>query len=85
MFGLQLVIGIFMTSKAYPYLGRYDSEKYFYSPEKGEKCKFPSIHDPPSTDLSVIVPAYFEEERCKLLKCCFYMQQCPDLEKIGYS
>lgn len=54
-----------MTSTPYPYLGRYESEKFFENPDKSEKSKFPSIHDPPSMDLSVIVPAYNEEERCK--------------------
>ena len=54
-----------MTSKPYPNLGRYDSEKFYEDPLKNEKIRFPSIHDPPSMDLSVIVPAYFEEERCK--------------------
>lgn len=52
-----------MTSTPYPYLGRYESEKFFENPDKSEKSKFPSIHDPPSMDLSVIVPAYNEEER----------------------
>ncbi|KAL4230672.1 dolichyl-phosphate beta-glucosyltransferase [Mactra antiquata] len=60
---IVLVIGIFITSTPYPNLGRYESEKVFEDPSKNEKFSFPSIHDPPSTDLSVIVPAYFEEER----------------------
>ncbi|XP_045202907.1 dolichyl-phosphate beta-glucosyltransferase-like [Mercenaria mercenaria] len=58
-----LVIGIYMTSKPYPNLGRYESEKFYEDPSKNEKFRFPSIHDPPSIDLSVIVPAYFEEDR----------------------
>lgn len=58
-----LIIGIYLTSKPYPYLGRYESEKFYEDPAKNEKFQFPSIHDPPSMDLSVIVPAYFEEER----------------------
>lgn len=62
------MIGIYLTSKPYPNLGRYESEKFFEDPGKNEKFKFPSIHDPPSMDLSVIVPAYFEEERCKFLR-----------------
>ena len=55
-----------MTSSPYPDLGRFDSEKYYEDPDKSEKLKFPSIHDPPSMDLSVVVPAYNEEERCKI-------------------
>ena len=57
---------LFVSSEAYPNLSRYDSEKVYLNPEKGEKLEFPSIHDPPSVDLSVIVPAYNEEERCKI-------------------
>ncbi|XP_052795821.1 dolichyl-phosphate beta-glucosyltransferase-like [Mya arenaria] len=60
---ILLIIVIYVTSKAYPDLGRYDSEKYFEAPDKKDKCPFPSLHDPPSVDLSVIVPAYFEQER----------------------
>lgn len=60
---ILLVIVIYMTSSPYPDLRRFDSEKYYEDPDKAEKLKFPSIHDPPSTDLSVIVPAYNEEER----------------------
>ena len=51
-----------------PNLHRHDSEKYFTDPaiKKGDKrVKFPSIHDEGSIDLSVIVPAYNEEDRCK--------------------
>ena len=56
-----------MVSKPFPDLGRYESEKYFYDGKKKEKIKFASIHDPPSVDLTVVVPAYNEEERCKLV------------------
>ncbi|XP_060601019.1 dolichyl-phosphate beta-glucosyltransferase-like [Ruditapes philippinarum] len=63
VFLVVLVIGIYITSKPYPNLGRYESEKFYEDPSKNEKLRFPSIHDPPSMDLSVIVPAYFEEER----------------------
>jgi dolichyl-phosphate beta-glucosyltransferase len=52
-----------MSTKSYPELGRYESEKYFFN-EKHEKCIFPSINDSASVELSVIVPAYNEEERC---------------------
>lgn len=55
-----------MSTKPYPDLGRYDSEKYFLN-EKQEKCLFPSINDPASVELSVIVPAYNEEERLPMM------------------
>lgn len=62
---IALII-VAMSTKPYPDLGRYDSEKYFLN-EKQEKCLFPSINDPASIELSVIVPAYNEEERLPLM------------------
>eukprot|EP00105_Crassostrea_gigas_P020419 XP_011439196.1 PREDICTED: dolichyl-phosphate beta-glucosyltransferase [Crassostrea gigas] len=62
---IALII-VAMSTKPYPDLGRYDSEKYFLN-EKQEKCLFPSINDPASIELSVIVPAYNEEERLPMM------------------
>lgn len=56
------------TTSPYPNLHRHESEKFFSDPKKkNSKLPFPSISDPPSIDLSVIVPAYNEEERCEFL------------------
>ncbi|XP_022320545.2 dolichyl-phosphate beta-glucosyltransferase-like [Crassostrea virginica] len=55
-----------MSTKPYPELGRFESEKYFLN-EKNEKCLFPSINEPASVELSVIVPAYNEEERLPVM------------------
>lgn len=61
------VVGIVilkMTTNPYPDLHRHESEKFFTDPKKPPRSiQFPSISDPPSIDLSVIVPAYNEEER----------------------
>lgn len=62
---IALII-VAMSTKPYPDLGRYDSEKYFLN-EKQEKCLFPSINDPASVELSVIVPAYNEDERLPMM------------------
>lgn len=43
-------------------LTRHDKEKYFFV-ASGEKQLFPSLHDPSSRDLSVVIPAYNEELR----------------------
>lgn len=43
-------------------LARHEKEKYFLT-ASGEKQVFPSLHDPPSIELSVVVPAYNEELR----------------------
>ncbi|KAK7096648.1 hypothetical protein V1264_003729 [Littorina saxatilis] len=63
--GLVLVILIVRaTTDPNPDLHRHENEKYFTDPKKKDsKILFPNISDPPSIDLSVIVPAYNEEER----------------------
>ncbi|XP_071127375.1 dolichyl-phosphate beta-glucosyltransferase-like [Mytilus edulis] len=61
------LVMLLVTSEAYPNLGRFDSEKVFTDPKKDGKEEFPSIHDPPSVDLSVIVPAYNEQDRLPMM------------------
>ncbi|XP_061189086.1 dolichyl-phosphate beta-glucosyltransferase-like [Saccostrea echinata] len=61
-----VLIVVAMSTKPYPDLGRYETEKYFMN-EKQEKCVFPSINDPATLELSVIVPAYNEEERLPVM------------------
>ena len=64
MHTLQAIVVIHVTSKP-PNLSCHESEKYFLDPNNGhEKVPFPSIEDPSSVDLTVIVPAYNEEDRC---------------------
>ena len=54
---------LFITSTS-PNMDYYESEHFFVDPQNSsERCKFPSIEDEASVDLSVIVPAYNEEER----------------------
>lgn len=82
---IALII-VAMSTKPYPDLGRYDSEKYFLN-EKQEKCLFPSINDPASVELSVIVPAYNEEERLPMMmdEALEYLEERKDfflVEKI---
>ncbi|KFP08018.1 Dolichyl-phosphate beta-glucosyltransferase, partial [Calypte anna] len=49
-----------------PTLQRHEEEKYFTNAE-GRKELVPSIHDPPTKELSVIVPSYNEENRLPLM------------------
>ena len=42
---------------------RFDSEKFFLRPADGTKTKFPNLSDASQVKISVIVPAYNEEER----------------------
>lgn len=54
---------IYMQCPPKPNLSRSEQEKAFLDPKQGKSIPFPSLTDPPSVDLSVIVPAYNEEER----------------------
>ena len=49
-----------------PNLSRVDSEKVFTDPESNTKLEFPSTVDSDaSIYISLVVPAYNEQERCK--------------------
>lgn len=47
-----------------PALHRHEEEKFFLN-AKGQKETLPSIWDLPTKQLSVVVPSYNEEKRCK--------------------
>ncbi|XP_046870139.1 dolichyl-phosphate beta-glucosyltransferase isoform X1 [Hypomesus transpacificus] len=47
-------------------LTRHEKEKYFLT-STGEKKPFPSLHDPHSCELSVVVPSYNEELRLPVM------------------
>ena len=68
---LLFIIFIYLTtSDKYPIITVFDIEKTFQD-ENDELQKFPSLEDQASLDLSVIVPAYNEEERLpKMLEEC---------------
>lgn len=59
---LQGVLFAYVTAKP-PDMYRSEAEKYFYDHKKKGKMPFPSIDDPSDVTLSVIVPAYKEEDR----------------------
>lgn len=60
---IVLAIVIYITTKPYPIVERLEEEDFYNDPKTKNKVKFPSIQDPYSVNLSVIVPAYNEEER----------------------
>uniref|UniRef100_A0A4W3JRM5 Dolichyl-phosphate beta-glucosyltransferase n=1 Tax=Callorhinchus milii TaxID=7868 RepID=A0A4W3JRM5_CALMI len=64
---LFLLIIAHLTATKMPILNRFDKEKFFLNPISGEKEFFPSIHDPSSKELSVVVPSYNEEQRLPLM------------------
>ncbi|NXC34739.1 ALG5 glucosyltransferase, partial [Campylorhamphus procurvoides] len=55
-----------VTAKKMPTLHRHEEEKFFVNAE-GRKDPVPSIHDPPTRELSVVVPSYNEEDRLPLM------------------
>jgi hypothetical protein len=64
---LQLYIYLRLTSVSEPDVQLAKSEQEFLDPRTGSSTRFPCTHlTPPSLYLSLVVPAYKEEERCKL-------------------
>jgi len=58
---------IYMQCPPKPNLSRSSQEKVFRDPKLEKEIPFASLTDPPSIDLSVIVPAYNEEERLPVM------------------
>jgi len=56
---------LFATSQTYAKIVRFDEENSYRNPKSNEIFPFPSINDVSSVFLSIIVPAYNEEKRCK--------------------
>jgi hypothetical protein len=68
----QLCVVLIQTTSPYPVVTRSKNEKYFFDCDSGKRIQFPSLEDPWSVHLSVIVPAYDEAQRCKALHM-FYL------------
>ena len=66
---LFLLVYIFLraTTSPQPNLLRHALEKSFVDPSTRERIPFPSINDPASLDLSVVVPSYNEEKRLPVM------------------
>lgn len=64
--GLIVVFIIAHVTAGMVNLTRHEKEKYFLT-ATGEKEKFPSLHDPCSRELSVVIPAYNEELRMPVM------------------
>ncbi|NWR94897.1 ALG5 glucosyltransferase, partial [Furnarius figulus] len=65
-FSSQICTIAHVTAKKMPNLHRHEEEKFFVNAE-GRKEPVPSIHDPPTRELSVVVPSYNEEDRLPLM------------------
>uniref|UniRef100_A0A023GMZ9 Dolichyl-phosphate beta-glucosyltransferase n=1 Tax=Amblyomma triste TaxID=251400 RepID=A0A023GMZ9_AMBTT len=74
---LALCIYLYATSSRLPLIVRYSEEFSFKDPSQpGRSFQYPHLHDEPSIELSVIVPAYEEEKRLPpmLDECLEYLQ-----------
>ncbi|KAF5271186.1 hypothetical protein FQR65_LT05330 [Abscondita terminalis] len=63
---LAICVGLIAISNRYPIIMRSRNEKFFIDPSTGKYIEFPAFSDKPTLHLSVIIPAYNEEERCNL-------------------
>ncbi|KAH1019830.1 dolichyl-phosphate beta-glucosyltransferase isoform X2 [Dendroctonus ponderosae] len=78
--GFSLALGVCIIilaySKTYPVIFRSKKERQFFDPATGVYINFPAISDKCSLNLSVIVPAYNEEERLgpMLDECLDYLE-----------
>ena len=83
---LCFVAFIFATSESIPTVKVFESEKTFKSSDSGDLEVFPSIDDEATVDLSVIVPAYNEEQRLpKMLEECTNYLEKRKLYYFGLS
>ncbi|NXV76847.1 ALG5 glucosyltransferase, partial [Atlantisia rogersi] len=55
-----------VTARKMPTIHRHEEEKFFVNADGGKES-VPSIHDPPTKELSVVVPSYNEEDRLPLM------------------
>lgn len=62
---LQLFVVQKAITKPFPVIKRRKEEKHFLDPIRILNVDFPSVEDAPTVDLSVIIPAYNEEQRCE--------------------
>jgi hypothetical protein len=68
----QFCVILIATTNEYPIIMRSKKEKEFVDPVTGNAILFPSIDDEPTVKLSVIVPAYNEEERGNCICCIIF-------------
>ncbi len=61
------------TGNVVPEVIRYEAEKSFVDPKTGKSEEFPFLRDSSSVTLSVVVPAYNEELRCKMVFISYFL------------
>ncbi|XP_070162005.1 dolichyl-phosphate beta-glucosyltransferase [Polyergus mexicanus] len=75
-------VTIYITSEQYPKIWRDESEKFFFNYQTEMREAFPTLHDPWSVHLSVIIPAYNEEQRLPAMldECLEYLEKRAESE-----
>lgn len=68
-------------TKPYPIVERFKDEDTFHDPITKSRKKFYQLEKPPTVNLSVIVPAYNEEERCKRTIISFVLDYKHDKQR----
>ncbi|XP_042541749.1 dolichyl-phosphate beta-glucosyltransferase isoform X2 [Dipodomys spectabilis] len=63
---LLISVVAFVTATKMPIVHQHEEEKFFIN-AKGQKETLPSIWDPPTKQLSVVVPSYNEEKRLPVM------------------
>ncbi|XP_068228386.1 dolichyl-phosphate beta-glucosyltransferase isoform X2 [Palaemon carinicauda] len=84
---ISFCVVIYMNTETYPTIITYDSEKYFLDAATDEKQEFPSITETPSKSLSVIIPAYNEEQRLPIMldECMKYLEDQKDASEGRFT
>ncbi|EDV24528.1 Dolichyl-phosphate beta-glucosyltransferase, partial [Trichoplax sp. H2] len=60
-------IFLLMSTNRAPNLTRTENENYFYDPNTDTRHRFPTISDPASVDVTIVVPSYNEEKRLPVM------------------
>ncbi|KAH8353058.1 hypothetical protein KR084_008632 [Drosophila pseudotakahashii] len=74
---VSVVAVVLYKTKPYPNIRRHKDEETFLDPHSIKTVTFPSLEDSPSLELSVIVPAYNEEQRLPAMldECLAFLEQ----------
>ncbi|KAG8333081.1 dolichyl-phosphate beta-glucosyltransferase [Homalodisca vitripennis] len=81
-----MCIVLMKTTTPYPVVERAEEEKSFLNTNEGLRILFPSIEDPFSVLLSVIVPAYDEEKRLPpMLDECFEFLEARRRDSVRFT
>ncbi|XP_033334266.2 dolichyl-phosphate beta-glucosyltransferase wollknaeuel [Megalopta genalis] len=79
---IAFTIILHVITQPYPKIWRDDKEKYFLNPKTEKMENFPFFNDNWSVQLSVIIPAYNEEQRLPLMldECMEYLENHTKLQ-----